>query len=182
MNAIPDFQVLEGYEYEVLPDGVYSTDEATFYDRFVGQLPESTTREDIYGGFMRLRGESRERGIRATQWIDGSFVESKPDPEDVDVVTFCDYDELNALRDENQRFVAERLAGGEATKMLYKTHTFLVPSCNSDHEYYAVFEHCRAYWRTWFGTARTGQRKGITEMAIGDPNQAPRISHARVEA
>ncbi len=62
MNAIPDFQVLQGYEYEVLPDGVYSCDEATFYDRFVEQMPESTTRERIYGGFVRLRAESHLRG------------------------------------------------------------------------------------------------------------------------
>ena len=179
MNPIPGFQVLDGHDYDVLPDGVYSTDEATFYDRFVGQMPESTTREDICRGFMQLRGESRERGILARQWVDGSFVESKPDPEDVDVVTFCDYDELNALRDEDQRFVEERLAAGEATKMPYRTHTFLVPSCNSEHEYYGVFEHYRRYWRTWFGTTRTGQRKGIIEMAIGNPNHAPRIGHTR---
>jgi hypothetical protein len=109
-------------------------------------------------------------------------VESKPDPEDVDVVTFCDYDKLNALAEDEQRFLAERLAGGESTKPLYHTHTFLIPSCDSDHPYYPVFEHFRSYWRRWFGTTRSGQRKGLIEMTLGDSSLAPEISHERDEA
>ena len=182
MNVIPDFQPVEGHEYQVLPDGVYPCDEAMFYNRFVGQIAESTTREGICQGFFRLRNDAIVPGIAGTQWIDGSFVESKPDPEDLDVVTFCDYDELNAFTEKDQRFLAERLAGGESTKLVYRSHTFLVPSCDSDHEYFPVFEQYRVYWRRWFGTTRTGQRKGLIEMTLGDPSRAPEVNHERDEA
>ena len=124
-----------------------------------------------------------------TQWVNGSFVEGKPDPGDVDVVSFCDYDFLNSLGYERQRLVVQLLNGREATKSRYQTHTFLIPSCPPGHPYRLVFEQARVYWRTWFGKTRDipnppgpdlpGRVKGFLQMTLGEAGQAPVISSER---
>ena len=104
-------------------------------------------------------------------------------------MSYCDYDFLNGLDTERQRFVVESLNGREATKARYQTHTFLVPSCPPGHPYRVVFEQGRAYWRAWFGKTRdipnppgpdlAGRQKGFLEMTVGVAGQAPVIGSER---
>ncbi len=97
MPPIPELQAHPDYPFALLPDRVYPCDETTFRTHFVDPFPDSQTRRPICDGFFRLRAEAAERGIIATQWVNGSFVEGKPDPADVDVVSFCDMDFVNIL-------------------------------------------------------------------------------------
>jgi hypothetical protein len=105
MPSIPELQACPDYPFPLLPDGVHLCEEATFRTHFVERFPKSQTRGLICDGFFRLRAEAVGRGVLATQWVDGSFVEGKPDPGDVDVVSFCDYDFLNNLDTQSQLFV-----------------------------------------------------------------------------
>ena len=186
---IPDLIPQVGYPYSLLPDGVHACDEDVLRLQFVDRFPGSQTRRPIYDGFCRLRQEAAGRGLGATQWVDGSFVEGKPDPGDVDVVSFCDYAFLNSLGTAGQQFVVESLGGGEATKARYQTHTFLVAFCPPGHPCQSVFEQARAYWRIWFGKTRDipnpagpdlpGLAKGFLEMTLGVAGQAPAIASER---
>ena len=174
---IPEFEAKVNYPYSVLPHGVYECDDQALRDRFVRRFPESLTRLDICDGFLRLRAEITLLGLAATQWVDGSFVESKPDPDDVDVVSFCDYDDLNRLVVSLGQAFVQLLGGQESTKATYRTHTFLVPSCPPGHPYHRVFEASRRYWRNWLGKTREipdppgpdlpGHPKGFLRMALG---------------
>lgn len=57
---------------------------AEFGDRFgTGSL-----RAEIQRNFLEFRAELRGLGVVGIQWIGGSFVTEKRDPEDLDVVTF----------------------------------------------------------------------------------------------
>jgi hypothetical protein len=187
MGQIPGFVPQANYPYQVLPDGVYPCDELDLREVFVGGFEASRTREVICGGFLKLRAEITKLGISATQWVDGSFVESKLDPGDVDVVSFCDYDALNGLVVPAQQAIVQLANGGEATKASFQTHTFLVPSCSPSHAYHPVFEAYRSYWRTWFGKTREipnppgpdlpGHLKGFLQMTLG--GAAPTIETGR---
>jgi hypothetical protein len=188
-SAFPDFESHEPYPFRVLPDGVHSADESTFRARFVKDFADSQVRSTICDGFFLLRREAQSQGLIATQWVDGSFVESKLDPGDIDLVSFIDYDMLNAIMPAVQTFVEQTMNGGEATKAKYQTHTFLVPSCVPSHPFFPVFDQLRAYWREWFGQTREepirpGPKlrsipKGIVELLLGDPKSAPRIPTER---
>jgi hypothetical protein len=135
MPPIPDLQAHNDYSFALLPDGVYPCDEAEFRAHFVEAFGDSQTRQAICDGFFQLWEKVAQYGIAATQWVDGSFVEGKPNPGDVDVVSFCEYDFLNNLDSQRQQFVIECLKGSEATKAEYWTPTFLVPSCPVGHPY-----------------------------------------------
>jgi hypothetical protein len=186
MGCPPDFVSQPGYSRKVLPDGVHPCDEATFHGRFVLSFPGNACRHAICKGLFSLRARAAALGVVGVQWVDGSFVEDKPDPGDVDVVTFCDYDFLNCLPRPAQDALVPLLNGQEAAKAEYHTHTFLVASCAPDHPYFQAFEPIRLYWRHWFGRTREtpnppgpnlpGVPKGFVRIALGDPDQAPTIS------
>jgi hypothetical protein len=189
VDGIPAFEAREGYPYEVLPDGVYVADEPAVQDRFVARFPASATRLVVCGGLFRLRGDAVAHGICATQWVDGSFVESKVDPADVDVVSFIDYDAFNALPLVSMEFAHMALNGREGTVPAYLCHTFSVLSCRPGDGYAVVFERARVYWRKWLGQTFDKQNpagedqprhdKGFVAMALGDASRAPVISTAR---
>ena len=183
-KGLPDFEARQGYPRKVLPEGVHPCDETTFKDRFVTGFPQSTTRKGICDGFLRFRMDLVARGFCAIQWVDGSFVEEKQDPSDVDVVTFVDYDWLNCAPPDAKRFADEVLDAKDkdVTKTKYSTHAFLVRACPQDHAYYAVFEEWRQYWRKWLGhtraegNARPQYAKGLVSMVLGGVTRAPHVS------
>src|ERR1051326_1030554 len=115
-SALPAFESRAPYPFQVLPDGVHCTDEETFRHRLVDDFPNSQTRRAIFEGFFLLRQDALSQKIVATQWIDGSFVESKLAPSDIDLVSFVDYDFLMALDQEAKEFAVNCLHGMEATK------------------------------------------------------------------
>lgn len=189
MGQIPSFISYENYPYQVLPDGVYSCDEVELREVFVEGFSGSERRKTIYEGFLKLQAEIRKLGLSATQWVDGSFVESKLDPGDVDVISFCDHDTVNGLVGPAQAALVQLTNGREATKRAFQTHTFLVISCPPDHPYHPIFEASRSGWRKWFGKTREvpnppgpnlpGYIKGFLEMTIGDA--APIVDTGRNE-
>jgi hypothetical protein len=184
--ALPEFEPIPNYPHGVLPDGVYDCDESTLVSFFVDQFTDSATRRPISEGFLKLRGRLVALGVSTTQWVDGSFVEGKMNPGDVDVVSFCDYDFANRHLS-SSRECGQLLSGGEDTKPEYRSHTFVVLSCAPDHAYFNTFQQARKYWRKWFGSTRPvpdhsggGFRehaKGFIQMPLG-PN-APTISTER---
>jgi hypothetical protein len=104
---IPPFEDRPGYPCRVLPEGAHPCDEQEFRARFVEEFPGSRTRQEIAGAFQRMRAAASARGISAIQWVDGSFVETRLDPRDVDVVTFVHASALDRAGE------AERLLRGE---------------------------------------------------------------------
>ena len=189
MSAIPDFVETAGYPLGLLPDGVFPGTEDDLKQRFVEAFPGSLTRATIFAGYLRLRNEVVGYGISATQWVDGSFVEAKLNPNDVDVVSFCDNQLVNGLSWAEREAIWSRLNGQERTIERYQTHGFLVVVYPLGHRYHVLFERSRKYWRDWFGRARfhpddpmvaeTGVPKGFIELTLGDSTKAPKVSHQR---
>ena len=191
---LPDFTdddehpVSDGYPYRVLPEGVHPCTEAEFADRFVDGFTDAERRPEILQGFLRFRRTAEAADLPAVQWVDGSFVEAKPDPGDVDVVSFVSADRLNDLDEAAQEAVASLLDGHESTKPRYQTHTFLVPHVAPDHPYREVYEAARAFWRNWFGRTREyapigggpwrKAPKGLVQLNLGDGGEAPDVSVA----
>ena len=185
-KGLPDFETRAGYPRRVLPEGVHPCDETAFKSRFVTGFPQSTKRKGICTGFFQFRADSTAHGFSATQWIDGSFVEENQDPNDVDVVTFVDFDWLISASSDAQEFAKDVLDGRNATKAKYSTHAFSFPACPQDHAYYPYFERARRYWREWLGRtydkshpagkAQPRYSKGFVSMVMGDVTRAPHVS------
>ena len=112
-------------------------------------------------------------------WLDGSFVEDKPDPRDFDVVSFVDHKQFLGLSEPCQQRIEGLLGGRQATKPAYHAHTIMVQACAPDHPYYRVYRKARDYWKdeafgqVWLFDATTGRRtpsgvpKGFLEITTG---------------
>ncbi len=174
----------------LLPEGVHPAVEDDLKARFVDPYPASSTRQKIYGNFCRYRVDVADLGLCVTQWVDGSFVDgTKLDPDDVDVINYCESSALNALDAAVQKRIQPLLNGHGSTKDGYNTHTFLEIRFAAGHPFSAAFDAQRKYWRDWFsrpqdysGTEKRPApwrgRKGIVQMSIGKPSHCPVISDA----
>lgn len=85
------------------PYDAISTDLQTLEQFFVEGFPTSATRGrlfDAYRQYTKLLRDTLPTGAAMTQWIDGSFVTGKRNPNDIDLVTFIDF----ALYEQNESF------------------------------------------------------------------------------
>ncbi|MEO7717519.1 MAG: hypothetical protein ABIY70_15070 [Capsulimonas sp.] len=187
-----------------LPERIYPCNKEMIHAFLVAPFPSSLERQAIYDGFCLLHSTVESLGVNAIQWIDGSFTTRKLDPADlsvelepgdVDIVTFIDYNTLNALLPIDQQRIANLLNAHEGTKAKYRTHTFLVAACGYGHPYYNIFERQRAYFRDIFSrhsppsTRQIGEleqpypedapRKGVLSITIGNPMLVPHVKEAR---
>ena len=138
-------------ENGLLPFGIYPIDLPLLEQRFVLDFPRSTTRRTIFEGYLRILQAVNPLNLSGWQWLDGSFVTAKENPEDLDVVTFLQADELDALSAEDQTTVLEFLQGQARTKALYHCETFLVIVRPFDDRLYQRYEKDRADKNYLFG-------------------------------
>ena len=137
----------------------------TIYE-IVDRFGFSPQRKTILEGFLDLRLKLLALGLKAVQWIDGSFLEdiesqeSRP-PGDIDVVTFA----LStlALADLHQLISASDpfLLSPKHVKSTFKVDHFLIPLASDpwqlvEHStyFYGLFSHRRD--RMWKGMLKVG--------------------------
>lgn len=200
MPILPDFDSLGN-----LPENVYHCSIADLQECFVARFPLSVQRPIIYTAYCQLRQTVESLGINAVQWIDGSFTTRKLDPndlsqelepDDIDVLTFVDYNTLNSLPQSGQQLLKSLIHAGEHTKSLFRTHSIGLPVCQPGNQYYQWYEGQRRWYRDIFSRHSPpslrrpnelsypypldGPRKGIISVTIGNPADAPKISEVRV--
>jgi hypothetical protein len=171
----------------LLPDAVHQATLDELRVRCVDDFVGSVTRRGIFANFLRFRNTLTSLGLSLTQWIDGSFVDqTRRDPLDVDVVSFCDSQLFRTLPHNDRERAIALLDNSAATELDYQVHSFLVMEFPYDHELWGKFENQRRYWRRQFSqpldysgpnkqpTPRRG-RKGIVQITLGDVTLCPRI-------
>jgi len=62
------------------------------FDEFVKKI-QNAQRQQLYDNYIQYSNDLKKAcgGIELTQWVDGSFVTKKNIPNDIDVVTFIDF-------------------------------------------------------------------------------------------
>jgi len=171
-HNIPEFD-----ERGLLPDGIYPATEPHIESRFVDEFNGSETRRPLFRGLCQWRRDATEARITsAVQWVDGSFVESKDNPNDVDVLTLIHYDDLNELAVCGRTFSDRWMSKGRAQDR-YGIDSKLQAYCEPEHSYYKVWESARRTYSELFGTMRDNStRKGFIELLLGE------VADARLEA
>lgn len=123
---IPDFNIDDVLPpfLEDAPGGAFSAQSpygATVIE-VIEKLATSLKRCEILHGWLAHRAELRKLGYnRGFQWLDGSFVENKPEPNDLDIVTFI-YQEDVSIGSPDE----SKILGREVAKNEYKLDLFTV--------------------------------------------------------
>jgi hypothetical protein len=121
---------------DFLPTGVHQATVEEVEQVLVAHFPESTTRKAIFDEWIRLRTELATAVSLGRQWLNGSFVSKKENPNDLDLVTFADPDEVEALdRDGEDRL--GRRASGRRTERFPHSDSYLIVEYADGHPLHA---------------------------------------------
>jgi hypothetical protein len=145
--------------YEVHPVSVIELEE-----EFVLPFTSSNTRGKILEGhnnYIIELFQILEQNF--FQWLDGSFVTQKLDPNDIDVINFVHYSELtnekvNSLR----RFLTH--VGNPKDE--FKVDGFLVPVYEPTDPRFSFTQAKYNEWRLFFGKDRNGNPKGLLQLNL----------------
>lgn len=140
----------------ILPPGIHDVEPSELDNHFLSEFDGSRTRRALIDGFHQYIEALKKYAVRFEIWLDGSFVTSKEDPNDIDLVVFAPASELNALSPDDQN----RLRA-----------LFDRPSCRKAFGCDVLFsvaenDNMRSYWRGWYGFDRHEQPKGIARVTL----------------
>lgn len=145
----------------------------TLFD-FADRFAINQNRADIFVGYLKHRIKLLSIGVKGLQWCDGSFVEDKPDPGDIDVLT------MYSPPGSNERNIWEQnldVFDSGLAKAKFRTEAYYCPLAPN-----YVFIRQIAYWHSLFSHQRESMRwKGFVEVELsGDGSEEQTISDALV--
>lgn len=164
----------------LLPLGRYGVTLADVKQHYVddARFSASTTRSEIWGHF-----ESATEGIRSVVpvvcvWIGGSFLTDKLDPDDIDLVYWCEDSLVDQVTDPQAMLLLQLFAenqvrprtGLRVDTRYCKWH--LYPEArladSVEHRSYAL---SRGFWDDFWMRKRTGQKNDPPQMADALPKR-----------
>ena len=91
------------------PYGKVITDFASFEAGFVEPFEADSTRHQLFQGYVRYNEDPKQLlgSIRYTQWVDGSFVSTKINPLDIDLVSLIDHKLVDQYEAGLERFTKQ---------------------------------------------------------------------------
>lgn len=143
------------------PSGKIEVDAEDFKRHFVDAYPESATRHRIYEGFQAYQ-ETLLNTVRSDieQWIDGSWVSYKQDPNDIDVVNLVDSQFF-----EPSEFYRNKLYTKHGSKERYMVDAYvIVVYPKDDPRYYIVTQRSMDFWDDWWSHDRKRNKKGYIAL------------------
>jgi hypothetical protein len=141
----------------LLPPGIHDVHEPELGNHFLKNFPTSKTRAKLIHGLHRYIEQLKSSGVKFELWIDGSFTTEKIDPNDIDLVVFFDFQELDNLPLE-AKYLLSGLVDRHTVKQDFGCDVLV--SNKDDHNH-------RSYWRGWYGFDRNENPKGIARIAVG---------------
>jgi hypothetical protein len=141
----------------LLEPGLHIFDEQGLRATFVDPFPGSQRRLELLTRFLSLTHLIRSLRLDSEAWIDGSFVTTKPDPDDLDVVFFFDRSQIDNLPSSERRTL-DQLNNRSLMLVRYFCDVYYDPADDQAR---------RDYWLNKFGLGYGGpSRKGIAVFRI----------------
>jgi hypothetical protein len=130
---------------------------------FVNDFPESTSRPILCNNFIQYVNDLHAV-INASplQWLGGSFISMKLDPNDVDCVNLISF---NAGLEQNIEPLIPYLLIGGSRETYYVDGHLIAIYPPTDERYEAITIPSMAYWKTFLMNDRHNNPRGIVEIA-----------------
>ncbi len=155
-----------------LPAGIHDFTVEEVRGNFVDAFPHSSTRDQIFAGFVQHRAALAVLLGGFEQVLDGSFVTTKNDPGDVDCVIIADARAIDNLAP-SERSAFKALVAGKLTRASYNVDAYLCPSVPSSHPLYEKYRTMRKYWLGEFGYDRVERPKGVVRVVPAGGTTGP---------
>ncbi|MCB0633190.1 MAG: hypothetical protein R2824_03765 [Saprospiraceae bacterium] len=123
-----------------------NTDSLEHY--FVANFPNSRTRKKLFQNYQQYTSRfSQEIYPYFEQWIDGSFVSLKENPNDIDIVTFLDYKIFNLRAYKLDDFLSFSLESEGID-------AYIVPIYPENHPFYSKGRQLKTQWLDRFSSTK----------------------------
>jgi len=145
-----------------LPPGCYKPPLSEFEERFVDNFPDSSSRPDIYEGYIDFSILICEEMPSAKkQVLNGSFTTDKIEPGDMDMLIVFDSELLTRIEKDK----CPHVMNNETIMDGYSCHSFpLVKYPKSKPELYQKYLKKKAYWIDCWGSDREDNPKGLIDI------------------
>lgn len=142
-----------------LPPEIIRCSITELYENFVEPFPLSETRKMLYENWLEYIGSLQElTGSGFTQWLNGSFVTTKLNPQDLDMVTFIDYQIYRKFETDLEPYWTHHLED-------QALDAYLVTIYPDYHPKFDEFKGFKDRWFSRFSTAKgTNGMKGFVEI------------------
>ncbi len=148
----------EGYLTPI--DGIES-DLTTFRQNFVEDFSNSKTRHNLFDNYLEyLRLFSRNITPKFEQWINGSFVTQKENPNDIDFVTFIDANIFDKFEQELESFWSFSLEDEGLDAYIVKIYPSHSPL------FFTHTEHFKAIWHKRFCRTKADAQLDISKKGF----------------
>jgi hypothetical protein len=131
---------------------------AEIRQRFVAEVPTSTQRAEVWGGWMSHRAAFEALRVPYVTLVGGSFVTSKHDPGDVDLCYLVQDGDVNALDASSQAEITRLLAGPRCKAQYHCDAYSVIVYPLSQPRFFQMVQRI-AYWSNVFGVDRKGRAK-----------------------
>lgn len=149
------------------PHGAVEMTQEEFETFFVTQFGNAVRRE-IFEEYRRYTEDLRAIvNVPFVQWIGGSFVTNRDNPNDIDLVTVIDH-EVYAV---HEQAIDERFSKWAVGRFYQKIDAYTLWEYPEGHKYHSTFLADKLYWHDWFANSRfnrAGKRfpKGFIQLNI----------------
>jgi hypothetical protein len=145
------------------PNGVLKLSYNNFKDIFVLDFDDSKTRLTISKNYEKYLADfKKEVKIDFKNWIGGSFISTKMNPNDIDVVNIFQYtDEIN----KNTQVLIKFLTYGNSLEN-YMVDGYLMPIYPINDPRYSLTTDALEYWSEWLGHDKENRPKAVIEISF----------------
>lgn len=143
-----------------LDPGFHDATVSDVENTLVNSFATSSTRQDIFDRWQQLRSAIAAVTTLREQWLNGSYVTTKVDPNDADIVVHLDGGEVDQLEPVAE-FTLQALVAGKSTQATWRCDSYPLVEYPEGHPLREWYEETRDYWIDVFGTDRQGTPKGI---------------------
>lgn len=146
---LPPLEDTPGIRERILPAGTYSATVEEIRETFVSAFPASVRRPLIYQGWTQFRALVRRLVPVQSEFIDGSFVTDRLNPDDIDLSLWVRASDIDSLPP-NDALALEAVMG---RRFQFLCDAYLVPICDEGHRLYPHFtwikEKTARYWAAY---------------------------------
>lgn len=143
----------------LLPYTIKEIDIENLERHFVKNFPQSKTRQILFNNYLEYINDFKTQfTAQFTQWIDGSFISKKQNPNDIDFVTFIDTTIFQKNEQKLEKFWSFSLESKGLDAYLVEVYP------ENENQFESITQTYRTIWKNRFGRDKSGLQKGFIEI------------------
>lgn len=137
------------------PYQIIQADLPTIKSNFVDSFEETSTRQQLYQGLLTYNQDLSNllENPPYSQWLNGSFISTKINPRDIDLVTLLDHELIKQHESDLKPFLSQ------SSRPFYGIDAYIIRIYPEKHPLFSRTQSDLAYWAHWFSRTRRNRKK-----------------------